>query len=204
MSRSELVVATGTYDGGPSAPPARSSVADGGFMSSRVALRPVRAAQSDAAPPSYATRSAPTSATIVASRRGDSSTQAAARAAIEASVTDMTIAIDAQGEISGVLDFVVTTTADVNLGTNAILRDGVTGTFSYAYTGGTDWSGSWNFGGVTGIHIDLVRGSDILGTATGVLQPTGVLEATLVQGSTAISFTTYGVEWPAGLGFFSP
>ena len=71
MSRSELVVATGTYDGGPSAPTARSSVADGGFIKSRVALRPVRAAQSDAAPPSYATRSAPTSATIVASRRGD-------------------------------------------------------------------------------------------------------------------------------------
>ena len=87
MPRSELVVATGTYDGGPSAPTARSSVADGGFIKSRVALRPVRAAQSDAAPPSYATRSAPTSATIVASRRGDSSTHAAARAAIDASVT---------------------------------------------------------------------------------------------------------------------
>ena len=52
MPRSELVVATGTYDGGPSAPTARSSVADGGFMSSRVALRPVRAVGAEG-PPSY-------------------------------------------------------------------------------------------------------------------------------------------------------
>jgi hypothetical protein len=111
---------------------------------------------------------------------------------VEGEVTEVTVAVNNQGQISGIIDFAVSTTADANLGTNAILRAGLYGTFSFAFTGGTEWTGNWNFGGIEGIHIDLVRGGDVLASATGVLQPTGVLQATLLQG-VPITFTTFGV-----------
>ena len=117
---------------------------------------------------------------------------------IDAQITEATIAVDAQGNVTGVLDFEANTSADVNLGPNVILRSGVEGTFSYAYSGGTDWTGSWNFGGITGIHLDVVKtptaGSNVVATATGSLQPNGVLEATLVQTpGTSFGFTSYGL-----------
>ncbi|MGB0588897.1 MAG: hypothetical protein ACPGU1_04375 [Myxococcota bacterium] len=111
---------------------------------------------------------------------------------VEGKVTEVTLALNNQGQLSGIVDFEVATTADANLGTNAILRHGLYGTFSFAFGGDTDWTGNWNFGGIEGIHIDLVRGTDVLASATGVLQPTGVLEATLVQAA-PITFTTFGV-----------
>jgi hypothetical protein len=112
---------------------------------------------------------------------------------IDARVTDVTLAVDNQGVLSGIVDFLVTTNADVSLGTNAILRDGISGTFSYAYAGGTGWTGTWNFGGIVGVQVDLVDDGVILATATANFQPTGVVEATLVQG-TPVTIPMFGMN----------
>lgn len=73
--------------------------------------------------------------------------------------TSASLSIDASGNLSGTVGLEVNLNQDKNiLGGLAIVRQGVTGSVDFTFGGGNDWNGSFDFGGVSNINIDIVKG----------------------------------------------
>lgn len=86
---------------------------------------------------------------------------------IDANLTSASLTVSDTGDLGGTLDFSVNQTQDVNVGGIAILKKDLTGTFSYTYSvGQAGFMGMWNFGSITGIAIELRKGSIVIGQIT--------------------------------------
>lgn len=94
---------------------------------------------------------------------------------IDANVVELSLTINSQGNLSGTVTFEALLNQDKNLGGIAILRSGLSGTFTYSYTtggpsimgnSGSGFAGQWDFNGVTGFHVDLVKGNSVIASVT--------------------------------------
>lgn len=82
---------------------------------------------------------------------------------VQANITGASLSVDSSGNLSGSLDFQVDQTEDVTVGGIAIFRKGTSGTFSYTYTGANSFLGTFDFGGITNVQIDLEKNGTKIG-----------------------------------------
>jgi len=94
---------------------------------------------------------------------------------ISANITAVSLSVSSAGDLTGSVTFDAYLNQDQSIGGIAILRSGLSGNFTYTYTtgggggsiiSGGGFGGTWDFGGVTGFHVDLVKGSTVIATVT--------------------------------------
>lgn len=120
---------------------------------------------------------------------------------IDALLSNVSLNINAAGELSGSVDLHVSLNEDIRVKEVAFLRKGITGKIVLKYSNVKSWAGvSWDFGGVTNIVIDIEKNGAILAKAQGSLSSDGVLDTSLtaVPGGATYRSNGYEVEVPAG------
>lgn len=94
---------------------------------------------------------------------------------IDANIVEISLTVNSSGDLSGSVTFEALLNEDKSLGGIAVLKSGLSGTFTYSYTtagagpsllNGGGFSGVWNFNGITGFQVDLAKGSSVIATVT--------------------------------------
>lgn len=93
--------------------------------------------------------------------------------ALQANLTEISLTVSPSGALAGTTKFTINQVNDVPMGGIAVLKKGTTGSFTYEYKSSTSFEGDWDFGGITGINIDLKKGSSIIGKVTGSMSSDG-------------------------------
>ena len=81
---------------------------------------------------------------------------------IQAKLTACSLTVTSSGALSGMCTFTVNQTQDVAIGAIAVLKQGLSGTFTYSYNNFNGWTGNWDFGGITGFEVDLKKGGNVI------------------------------------------
>lgn len=92
-----------------------------------------------------------------------------------AELTNINVAVDAEGHISGEIKFNVNQVQDVPVGGIAVLSKGTNGTFTYKYNNTNSFNGDYDFSGVSNIVIELKKG-DVIAEAKGSLDAEGNID----------------------------
>ncbi len=85
---------------------------------------------------------------------------------IGANLTQISLTVNSGGNLSGTCTFTVNQTQDVSIGSIAILKQGLSGSFTYNYSNSNGWNGNWDFGGITGFEVHLMKGSSPIAKVT--------------------------------------
>ncbi|HRZ48374.1 MAG TPA: hypothetical protein P5338_03160 [Bacteroidales bacterium] len=120
---------------------------------------------------------------------------------IDANITEVSLGVNSSGDLTGSITFGVFMNQDKPIGQIAVLRSGLNGTFTYTYTSGggggsllngAGFGGDWNFNGIKGFHVDLMKGTTVIATVTvGTFDANGnIIDAELVAAGTP-SWTTH-------------
>ncbi len=92
---------------------------------------------------------------------------------LKADLTEVEIEVSSSGAISGEIRFQVNQTQDAKLGGIAVLKKGTTGKFAYKYASAQSFEGEWDFSGVTGVKIELIKERKTIARVTGTLLKNG-------------------------------
>lgn len=103
--------------------------------------------------------------------------------------TSVSLTVDNSGNLNGTVGLNVNLNQDKNiLGGLAIVKRGVTGSVNFTFSGGNDWNGDFDFGGVSNINIEIVKaGTTIAKVNNGSLGSDGSFSGTF----TAVGGATY-------------
>ncbi len=86
---------------------------------------------------------------------------------IEATVTSISLTVNANGELSGDVMFGVNQTTDANLGGIAVLKAGTSGTIKYSYVlNQAGFGGNWDLSNIMNFKVELKKGSQTIATMT--------------------------------------
>lgn len=79
---------------------------------------------------------------------------------LQVKVTQFSLTVSPAGQLNGTVTINSGLPQDKDLSYNKgimILKQGVNGDIIFTFAGGNSWAGSWNFGGVKNINIDIVK-----------------------------------------------
>ncbi len=94
---------------------------------------------------------------------------------INANIAMLNLSVSGSGDLTGTVEFDVYLNEDQQIGPIAVLRAGLGGNFTYTYTSGGGgnnlmWGGGfggvWDFGGIFGFQVDLVKGGSVIASMT--------------------------------------
>ncbi len=94
---------------------------------------------------------------------------------IDARITQVSLTVNASGDLGGSVTFEAFLNEDKSLGGIAVLKSGLSGSFTYTYTtgggpgsllNGAGFSGVWNFNGISGFMVLLKKGNSIIASVT--------------------------------------
>ncbi len=120
---------------------------------------------------------------------------------IDANILQLSLTINEYGDLGGSVTFGAYLNQDKNLGSIAVLRSGLGGSFTYTYTpptpgGGSfmssgGFSGAWNFNGITGFQVDLVKNNSVIASVTvGSFDGEGNINNAVLSAATPAIWTT--------------
>jgi TANFOR domain-containing protein len=96
---------------------------------------------------------------------------------ISAKTTAINLDINGEGKISGKIGLEASLTADKKISDILLLHKGVKGDFSFSFTNSDDFSGDFDFSNLSGINIDMIKGTTVIATIqNGMLNSKGVLD----------------------------
>lgn len=110
---------------------------------------------------------------------------------IAVSIKHMDLTVATNGNLNGTVKLHADLNADKDLTGKGImiLRKGVNGDFSFAFSGGNNFNGTFNFDGIKNINVDIVKDNKaIAGFKNGSLDASGTLNATFTANN--ISYST--------------
>lgn len=116
---------------------------------------------------------------------------------IAVSIKHMDLTVATNGNLSGTVKLHADLNEDKDLTGKGImiLRKGVNGDFSFAFSGGNNFNGSFNFDGIKNINVDIVKDNKaIAGFKNGSLDASGKLDATFTANDIAYSTNAFTVK----------
>ena len=115
---------------------------------------------------------------------------------IKAKIKDVSLMVTSAGAFSGLVLMEAPITADVKINTLFTLKPGFGGTFKFNYTSGTqDYSGTYDFSGVTNVKIDIAKFDVSIGTIQGNLDATGKITQQVTVANKVCDGTFYTLEF---------
>jgi hypothetical protein len=119
---------------------------------------------------------------------------------IDANVTQVSLTVNSAGDLSGSVTFEAYLNQDKSLKGIAVLKAGLSGTFTYSYTtgggsgsfmNGAGFAGQWNFNGITGFQVDLKKGNAVIASVTvGSFDANGNINNATLTAATPAVWTT--------------
>ncbi|MEP2772960.1 MAG: fibronectin type III domain-containing protein [Fulvivirga sp.] len=109
---------------------------------------------------------------------------------ISAKIKALELFVNSEGELSGDIDLHAFLNEDQSLGNLAVIKKGVNGDFGFSYNNTKLFKGVFDFSGISGINIDLIKSDKTIAQITdGSLDADGVF-----TGTTSVSPVSYQSE----------
>ncbi|UII26439.1 hypothetical protein LVD15_24605 [Fulvivirga maritima] len=114
---------------------------------------------------------------------------------IDAALTGAELTIDADGNLGGEVALSAALNEDQVIQDYIRINQGVTGSFAFAFSNSTDFSGSFDFQGVQDINIDLLKGDQELASlSNGQLAADGSFSGQIAAAENQISYPIQGAS----------
>lgn len=94
-------------------------------------------------------------------------------------LTALNLTIEPVTGINGTVTLNTLTDRNIELQNLLVLKQGFGGNFQYTYSNSTDFSGSYNFSGLSNFEVDFIKDHQTVAIATGTVNAAGTVQGTL-------------------------
>lgn len=109
---------------------------------------------------------------------------------IDATLKKFNLAVDAEGNLVGDLDFSAALNEDYTIENVFVIKEGIAGDFNYSFNGSNDFTGKFDLSELGNIEMEMRKDENVLATlSNGAFDEDGLLKGTFLLASEPVAFS---------------